>query len=173
MDIDCAIPREFLHRGVVLLVRFRKDGPPGSDLKGQYIGNYTTGFSFSQNPLCRTFQSAWLALQPEKDDNTTWILMKSSHDDENWEIVHYEYARNQGSSELGSYKIRSAQYPAKLSSHGPLSHSKRYPPPEGESWAILTNEPSNLEYNTDLGNVWELIAINRNYQTTTPSNTEF
>ncbi len=79
MDIDCAIPREFLHRGVVLLVRFRKDGPPGSDLKGQYIGNYTTGLSFSQNPLCRTFQSAWLALQPEKDDNTTWILMKSSH----------------------------------------------------------------------------------------------
>ena len=55
---------------------------------------------------------------------------------------------------------RSSQYPAKLSSHGPLHHSENYPPPQGESWAIVTKEGSETE------NVWDLISITPAYQNT-------
>ena len=158
-DKELAVPQEYFRRGVVLLVRFRKEGPPGSDLNGQYLGNYNPHATFRQNPLWRSSTSAWLALQPEKDDNTIWILMRSYYSSESWEIVHYEHVENSDIPGSG----RSAQYPAKLSSHGPVHHSQNFPPPEGESWAIVTKEASETE------NIWDIISITPAYREIAPT----
>ncbi len=53
---------------------------------------------------------------------------------------------------------RSTQYPAKISSHGPLHYSEDYPPPQGESWAIVTKEANETE------NIWDLISITPAYR---------